>query len=145
MRNIRRREFTGGLTINMTPMIDITFLLLTFFTLSSHFASAEKVELDLPRPDQNQAQERRFPDKVTINMIYNGENAPATLRMGAFDLPSPNALGEYLAPIGRYNPATQVILRADRRLPFGQVRQMMETIAGAGLSRVQVVAELGVR
>jgi biopolymer transport protein TolR len=144
MRLVQRRESGGGaLMPNMTPMIDITFLLLTFFTLSSHFASAEKIELDLPRPDNNRAEERRFPDKVIINLIYTGEGMPAILRMGAFDLDSVPELAEHLAPVARHNAHTQVILRADRRLPFGQVRQVMETISAAGLSRLQVVAELG--
>lgn len=143
MRFMRRRESNPTLMPNMTPMIDITFLLLTFFTLSSHFASAEKVELDLPRPDHNQAQERRFPDKVMINVIYAGELAPAILRMGAFDLANLQDLAEHLTPVARSSPGTQVILRADRRVPFGQVRQVMETISAAGLTRVQVVAELG--
>jgi len=126
-------------------MIDITFLLLTFFTLSSHFASAEKVELDLPRPDHSQAEDRRFPDKIIINLLYGGPGLPATLRLGAFDLPSTAELADHLVPLARHNPRTQVILRADRRLAFGQVRQVMETISAAGLSRLQVVAELGER
>jgi biopolymer transport protein ExbD len=129
----------------MTPMIDITFLLLTFFTLSSHFASAEKVELSLPHPDHNQAEDRRFPEKVIINLVYQGPGASAQLKMGAFDLASMQDLAEHLAPIARHDPQTQVILRADRRLPFGQVRRVMETVANAGLSRLQMVAELGER
>lgn len=143
MRMILRRESSGSLMPNMTPMIDITFLLLTFFTLSSHFASAEKVELALPRPDHNQAEERRFPDKVIINLVYPEKGGPAILRMGAFDVSSIHGLTDALAPVGRHNPQTPVILRADRRLPFGDVRQAMEAISAAGLSRLQLVAELG--
>lgn len=144
MRSILLRESRGGsLMPNMTPMIDITFLLLTFFTLSSHFASAEKVQLSLPKPDHNQATDQRFPDKVIVNLIYRADGAPAILRMGAFELASAQQLGEHLAPIARHNPRTPVILRSDRRLAYGQVREVMETIAQAGLSRLQVVAELG--
>jgi DNA-binding NarL/FixJ family response regulator len=40
---------------NMTPLIDVTFLLLTYFMLASHFASAEKPDMKLPRPDDSQA------------------------------------------------------------------------------------------
>lgn len=144
MRSILLRESSGqSVAPNMTPMIDITFLLLTFFTLSSHFASAEKVELSLPRPDHSQATDRQFPDKVILSMVFQGEDAPAALKMGAFDLASVAELTGHLAPIARHNPRTPVILRADRRLPYGQVRQVMQLISAAGLSRLQVVTELG--
>lgn len=144
MRSMSRRDSSGGSWVpNMTPMIDITFLLLTFFTLSSHFASAEKVELSLPRPDHSQATDQRFPDKVMLNMMYQGDNVSAILKMGAFDLASMEQLTEHLTPIARHNPRTPVILRADRRLSYGQVRQVMETVSAAGLSSLQVVTEMG--
>jgi len=40
---------TGGTTISMTPMIDIVFLLIIFFLVSSHMASRETAQpIDLP-------------------------------------------------------------------------------------------------
>ena len=50
LRHIHRHQRGLSLGANMTPLIDVTFLLLTFFMLASHFASAEKVEFSLPRP-----------------------------------------------------------------------------------------------
>lgn len=144
MRSTLLRESRSGSTaINMTPMIDITFLLLTFFTLSSHFASAEKVEIALPRPDHSQAVNQRFPDKVILNLVYQGAGAPAALKLGAFDLNTTEQLDQYLSPVARHNPLTPVILRADRRLSYGQVRRVMEAVSAVGLSRLQVVTELG--
>jgi len=50
-----RLQRPSGWQFNMTPLIDVTFLLLTYFMLASHFASAEKPDLKLPRPDDSQA------------------------------------------------------------------------------------------
>lgn len=144
MRSIYQR---GGearpFGINMTPMIDITFLLLTFFTLTSHFASAEKLDIPLPRPDDSRAVDRRLTDKVIINVLYVGPHRPAELHLGPYLLPSADVLLPHLQAAARQQPQPQVILRADRRLPYGQVRELMEMVAGAGLSRLQVVAVLG--
>ncbi len=128
--------------MNMTPMIDVTFLLLTFFMLASHFASAEKLELELPRPDHNQAVDERFPDKVFVNVVYTGPDTPPTWTIGALRMDSLDDLTERLALIAEAAPQIQVILRADRRLRYGQVRQVMERVADSGLTRLQVVTEL---
>ena len=39
----------GGVHFNMTPMIDVVFLLIIFFLVSSHLAKQE-VHLELPLP-----------------------------------------------------------------------------------------------
>ena len=127
----------------MTPMIDVTFLLLTFFMLASHFASAEKTEIDLPQPDDSQAVERRLPEKIIINVRYVDDPAGPELSLGPVLVGSTAELAERLADLARVNPQAQVILRADRRLRYGIVREVMEIVAATNLTRLQVVAELG--
>jgi biopolymer transport protein ExbD len=126
----------------MTPMIDITFLLLTFFMLASHFASVERVDLELPQPEESQAVDRRFPEKVIVNVLYAGEDKPAAIQLGPVAV-SLTELGDRLERLaGHQGQRTQVILRADRRLPYSQVRNVMEIIAATRLTKLQVVAEL---
>ncbi len=128
--------------INMTPMIDVTFLLLTFFMLASHFASAEKIPVPLPRPDHNQAVDRRFPDKVIINLVEDKGRTDPRIWLGPVPLDSAAELAERLNELGRVNPNVEVILRADRSLAYGVVREVMELISAARLTRVQVVVDL---
>ena len=143
MRSVlHHRDSVGTGRINMTPMIDVTFLLLTFFMFASHFASAEKLELDLPAPDNSQAQDRRFKEKIIINVVYTGPHAEPAYLLGPLSVRSLTALGDRLQNIGEQNPRLEVILRADRRLPYGDVREVMEMIAATGLTRLQVVTEM---
>ena len=128
--------------MNMTPMIDVTFLLLTFFMLASHFASAEKLDIELPRPDRNQAVDERFPDKVILNVVDRGDDAEPMWTVGAVRVGSLAELADRLDRIAEADRQVQVILRADRRLRYGQVRQVMEVVADSGLTRLQVVTEL---
>lgn len=131
--------------INMTPMIDVTFLLLFFFMVTSHIASNEKVALELPHPDNNQSAESQVNEKVIVNLRYVPDGAEPAFMLGAVPVNSMDELIERLDRIGRQNPRTQVILRADRRLSYGRVRDVMHAIAAANLTRLQVVTELGVR
>jgi len=126
----------------MTPMIDVTFLLLTFFMLASHFASAEKTDVDLPQPDQSQAVDRRLTDKIIINALYEADLTEASLQLGPMPVKSMTELADRLTKMARSNSQAQVILRADRRLGYGQVRRIMEAVVSAGLTRLQVVTEL---
>ena len=134
------RTRSGG--INMTPMIDVTFLLLTFFMLASHFASAERTAVDLPKPDENQAIDTRFEDKIIVNVLHVGDLTEPQLQLGPMPVASLDDLENRLGELARSDPARQVLLRADRRLAYGEVRQVMEVIAGAGLTHLQVVTEL---
>ncbi len=127
---------------NMTPLIDVTFLLLTYFMLASHYASAEKPDMQVPQPDTSQALDRRFEDKITINLLYHEGSSEPELTFGPVVVGSTSELDKRLADLGRRNPQVEVILRADRRLKYGVVRKIMELIASHGLSRLQVVAEL---
>ena len=141
-RYLHRHDRRTVTRVNMTPMIDVTFLLLTFFMLASHFASVEKVDVDLPKPDENQAIDRKFTDKVIINVLHAGELVEPDIRLGPVPVASIADLADRLHDVGRQNPTAQVILRADRKLPYGEVRQVMEAITAAGLTRLQVVTEL---
>jgi biopolymer transport protein ExbD len=128
---------------NMTPLIDVTFLLLTYFMLASHYASAEKPDMDVPRPDLSQALDRKLEDKIIVNLLYRGQSNPPELTYGPVPVASVEELSSRLGELAGRNPNVQVVLRADRRLKYGQVRQVMEIIASHRLSHLQVVAELG--
>ena len=131
--------------VNMTPMIDVTFLLLTFFMVTSHFASAEKVDVELPHPDHNQAIEQKLIQKVIVNLEYAGDDNKPFVRIGASPVESDQDLVARLRRVAAINPQTQVILRADRRLSYGPVRDVMRMVAEVNLTRLQIVTELGPR
>lgn len=140
--HLHRRSIPLFVGINMTPMIDVAFLLLTFFMLASHFASAEKVEMKLPRPDHSQAVDHKFKDRIVINVTYQGPDQPPGLTFGSRPVASMAELADRLAEAAEALPRVPVILRADRRLAYGEVRQVMELIAARNLARLQVVTEL---
>ena len=44
------KQDRGQVQANLTPMIDVTFLLIVFFVLVSQIVEVENVDLDLPTP-----------------------------------------------------------------------------------------------
>jgi len=138
-----RLQRASGWQFNMTPLIDVTFLLLTYFMLASHFASAEKPDLKLPKPDHSQAAEKIQENKIIINMLYRSDTSEPLLTFGPVAVASMAELSERMANLARLNPSVEVTLRADRRLRYGDVKKVMEMIASLNLGTLQVVAELG--
>lgn len=56
---------------NLTPLIDIVFLLLIFFMLTSHFVRDEVINIDLPEADSGEALDE--PQQVEVVITEAGE------------------------------------------------------------------------
>ena len=145
-RNRDQRRVLSGLGFNATPMVDIIFMLTIFFMLVSRFSSAEQVPMQLPQPDDSRAKVARLPERVVINcriadlsdpqgrgVLYSiGPNRPEPL--GVID--------QRLAAMKIESPEIKVVVRADRRLCYEDVRAVMRVIARNGIEMLNVVAHL---
>jgi biopolymer transport protein ExbD len=135
-----------SLTFNMAPMIDVVFLLIIFFVLVSHFASAERVPLDLPDPDDSQALNIRVTDRVIINVRLADESDPSQGALYSVGPIAPEPLGviaQRLTLHKRANPDVKVVIRADKRARYADVRDVMETVSELGIEQMRLVAHVG--
>ena len=66
-RRRRRQQPRAVIGFNLTPMVDVIFMLTIFFMLVSRFSSAEQVPMDLPAPNESQAKAKRVEARVVIN------------------------------------------------------------------------------
>jgi biopolymer transport protein ExbD len=128
-------------------MIDVVFLLIIFFMLVSQFASAENVPLDLPKPDMSQAVKAKLSDRVVINCLLATPSSPATsgavYSLGPIRVGSLDALSARLAAAKAANPNLQVVIRADRRLPYRAVSEVMKAVAEHQIEIMNIVAHVG--
>ena len=51
-KNVKRPKRRLGIRIDMTPMVDVAFLLLIFFMVTSVFRTPQALEINLP-PDED--------------------------------------------------------------------------------------------
>ncbi len=140
---MNRKRRSDPWHFNMTPLIDVTFLLLTYFMLASHYASTEKPEIALPEPYESQARDHPLQEKVYVNVLFEGADQQPSLMFGPMRMDSLDELKKRLMATGKAAPQTQVVLRADRNVLYGQIRQVMEAVAAANLPNLQVVAVSG--
>lgn len=59
-----------GFRIDMTPMVDVAFLLLTFFMLTTKFRPPEVVRIDLPSSHS----EQKLPETDVLTVTVSGDN-----------------------------------------------------------------------
>ncbi|MDG2022610.1 MAG: biopolymer transporter ExbD [Phycisphaerales bacterium] len=121
---------------NLTPMIDMTFLLVVFFVLVSRITAVEQVPMELPVPIDPASGSPDEAPRIVVNLPggEGGDAGVATLDQRAYQLDSPGlrALEIELRRRLTSSPELQVNLRADRRLQYATVSPVIDTIARSG-------------
>lgn len=144
-RDDRRR--LDVLAFNATPMVDVIFLLTIFFMLVSRFSSAEQVPMELPKPDDSRAEVVRMPERVVINCRLaelDDESGRDVLYSIGPNRPEPlSVISDRLAAMKRAVSDLKVVVRADRRLRYIDVRRVMRVIAEHQVEMLNVVAHVG--
>jgi len=110
----------------LTPMIDVVFLLIAFFMTLISFISSELIELQLPEAEQATIPEEPG-DRQYISVNVDGE-----IFFGATPI-TEEALTAQLAALKQEYPAMQVFLRADSNTAHRHVNRVMEATAKAGI------------
>lgn len=122
-----RSKDTG---LNLTPLIDIVFLLLVFFLLTTHFIEEDGIGV-------------RLPSAASVTTRDRNEVAVAITREGDLFVEGQRLELEALAGKlrGMLKADTTVIIRGDRDVSLQLAVSVMETAKEAGASRL-VVATL---
>jgi len=141
------RTGRSDMHFNMAPMIDVVFLLIIFFMLVSTFASAENIRMNLPNPEHSLAKKARITDRVVINCVPvglngRGEALAAACSVGPNPPESLDRIGRRLASAYAANPKLKVIIRADKRLRYEQVRGVMRMVASNHIENLKLVAHV---
>ncbi len=133
----------GGLGFNMTPMIDVVFLLIIFFLVSSHLAQQEtQLELDLPTAASGERPAEDEIRRVVVNVVPDGGPLPR-LQVGSKAV-APEDLDRLIGYESRQaGGKIEVRIRADRRVPYRVVEPIMIACARAGVWKVTFAVVAG--
>ncbi|GAB4256069.1 ExbD/TolR family protein [Deferrisoma sp.] len=123
----KRRELVG---LEITPLVDVVFLLLIFFMLSTTFVVSPGIRIDLPRA-------RSEPVRQEVKDLRVKIDAEGTLYLGNRRA-SPEDLDARFAEVARANPDTLVIIEADEATRHLHVVDVMDRAKSAGLHRLAI-------
>ena len=130
---LERRADTPPMSeINVTPLVDVMLVLLVIFMLTAPLLTSA-IRLDLPQAEGLQSGEA--PQAVTVALDAKGQ-------LFFNDKPLDAAkLAQQFEAAARRSPETEVQLRVDEAVPYGQVVALMGAAQKAGLSRIGFVAK----
>lgn len=130
-------NFGGGrqeeLELNITPLIDIVFLLLIFFMVSTTFQKESQLRIQLPEAGQQAGAEAREPVEVVISA--EGQYAVGGRELGDNDM---ETLIDALESRSDGDEDQPLVLRADARAPHQAVVRAMDAAGRLGLHNLSI-------
>ena len=125
--------------VDLTPMIDIVFLLIIFFMLAAQTAQQAKLQLSLPHEIGEQLAEPQV-SSLIINIREDGalvletDKPPVTLQ----DLEE--RIKKAIA--GKKNPWQSLLIRADRNASTTALNEVLQLLSKQGLSATRIATEV---
>lgn len=119
--------------LGIAPLIDIVFLLLIFFMVTSHFDLASGVRLQLPEMSSRLTDEPR--KEVTVLMDRDGN----TYLEG--DLVEKGELGASFRKRVQGEGLERIVLQADTDVRHGSVLRIIDLARAAGVRSVVIAAQ----
>ncbi|HEU4723819.1 MAG TPA: biopolymer transporter ExbD [Candidatus Eisenbacteria bacterium] len=128
-----------GIKIDMTPMVDVAFLLLIFFMSTSQFDPPQKVPITLPDSHSN----LKVPDSDVMILGIDKESS-LYWQLGKnpqqqTDLAS---LEQLILDQRRRNPRLRVAIKADKESEYGVMEDVMATMQKTNTITFSLVTEL---
>ncbi len=121
------------LDINITPLIDVVFLLLIFFMVSTTFQKESRLSIELPQASaQQQVQDQ---GSITISISREGDYAIAGKKLANNEKSTLHAV---LSKIAQQNKDRKLILRADSQTPYQAVVNVMDITRRIGLNKLSI-------
>ena len=131
MRRKRVRQEEDA-NIDITPMLDIVFIMLIFFIVTATFVKESGI--DVTRPDAETAVKQ---NRVAI-LIAIRENNEVWINRRQVDLASVRANVEKLHA---ENPQGGAVIQADREAETGVLVEIMDQVRLAGVGAISIAAE----
>lgn len=130
-RRFRQTE-TDGNDIDITPMLDIVFIMLIFFIVTTSFVKESGVEVN--RPSAQTAEDKKG-NNILVAIRANGE---IWIDRRAIDV---RAIRANIERLKAENTEGAVIIQADEFAPTGLLVKVMDQIRLAGMSNISISAQ----
>ncbi|TRW50123.1 biopolymer transporter ExbD [Aliidiomarina halalkaliphila] len=119
-------------TLDMTPMLDIVFIMLIFFIVTTSFV--KEAGIDVNRPEASQATQ-----KPSANIfIAIRENGEVWMDRRQVDI---ERVAANLERLLAEQPTDMVVIQADEGARHGIVVRVMDQIKEAGIAQISIAAE----
>ncbi|HSR63616.1 MAG TPA: biopolymer transporter ExbD [Gammaproteobacteria bacterium] len=131
MRHSHTEQETAAANVNITPLIDVVFILLIFFLVTASFTKEAGVEVNRPTAQTAVRQER---GNLIIAVKKNGE---IWVDNHQIDIRSIRA---HIERLHAQNPEGTIIIKADKDTRTGVTVEVLDQVRLAGVNNVAIAA-----
>ncbi|MEN8130523.1 MAG: biopolymer transporter ExbD [Pseudomonadota bacterium] len=128
-----RPKSAEGVEVNLTPLIDVVFLLLIFFMVTTTFNRESALKISLPEATEQSKPQEDIPLELMVDAA--GEfyiNGRAVVNS------QPHTLVAALSKAAAEHNDPLLTIRADARTPHQSVITAMDSAARVGLTRIAI-------
>jgi biopolymer transport protein ExbD len=132
-----RRQATNNDEINLTPLIDVVFLLLIFFMVSTSFTKETHLKVDLPQANGQPSSE--LPEQIEILIAVDGSyavNGRSLVNTKA------DTLRTALEKTANGNTKVPLIITADAKTAHQYVVQAMDVAGQLGFVNLRMTTRM---
>src|ERR1051326_5163953 len=134
MRRYSQRQSLSSLSeINITPLLDLAFVLLIIFMITTPLLE-NSMSLVIP----SSSEKNPAIDSSQVQTISIDRNEEIRLNNQVVDIDS---LGGQLTQLKRANPDVAVVIRPDRDLPVQKLVTLMDALQGAQITKVGIATK----
>jgi len=122
------------ISIDITPLVDIIFILLIFFMVTSTFLELPGLKLELPAAASSRPQKVR---QLVIVMSADGK-----IYLNEEPLTLAQLKPKLKTALAQKSTEPTLIIKADRRVPHGDVVQVMDMAKLYGIQKLIITTQL---
>lgn len=126
----------SDVSINLTPLIDVVFLLLIFFMVSTSFTRETQIKLELPKADAEKLE--TDPEVIEISIDKEGRIFVNSTALVNSDV---ETLKSAVQPLYQNAPAKPVIISADANATYQSVVTAMDAVSQLGISNIKMATQ----
>ncbi|MEA1921644.1 MAG: biopolymer transporter ExbD [Pseudomonadota bacterium] len=120
--------------LDMTPLVDVVFLLLIFFMLSTSLSVNPGIKIDLPKATAEQVKKKKTTLRVAVEpggrIFLEGKKL------------SLEQLREKFKTVGKeHGDEALVVIEADKKVYHGLVVKVMDAAKSAGLNKLAIATQ----
>ena len=129
---LKRMKRRVGIRIDMTPMVDVAFLLLIFFMVTTVFRAPQALEINLP-PSKAKVE---VPESnvLTLRIIGDGKIFWA-VATDPFKITDLKGIGSVLKDEVKKNPKLITLVKIDRACKYSVMVDTLDELGLAGIDR----------
>ncbi len=117
--------------IDLTPMLDVVFIMLIFFIVTATFIKEPGIDIDRPHA---KTAESVLNQKILIAITKDGEiwidKSPVKEHL----------VGQKIATLHAENPKGAVVIQADKKSTAGQIAHVIDAAKKAGVTDISLAA-----